>query len=133
MKTKEIEIGNLLFGNSRGEYPFPDRKLVNSPEWVSLCKKAGICNCYGTPEVDDGRDFYGFDNDVFTIRPYYWGEDPEKAALPNFLYKPTGLVIKWYKYAFRDSYMNQNLTAKQLREIFKKCKQSISKNQKKRG
>lgn len=123
-----MELGNLIFGNSRGKYEFPERNLVNSPEWEDLCKAAEVCNCYGSPEVE--RDFYGFDNEVFTIRPYYWGEDESIAALPNFHFKPTNFTIDWYKYAFRDSYMNQDLTTEQILEIFNKCIESIIRGEK---
>ena len=29
----DFELGNLIFGNSRGIYNFPDRDLVDSSEW----------------------------------------------------------------------------------------------------
>jgi len=108
-----MELGNMFFGNSRGEFEFPDRQLVESKEWKKLAK------------VD--LEFDGFDNEVFTIRPYYWGDDEKEEALPNFIYKPTGFEIKWYKYAFRDSYMNQELSKAQIIDIFKKCGDSIQK------
>ncbi len=82
-----------------------------------LYVKSKISILYGDPEVS--RDFDGFDNEVFTVRPYCWDDDKEKAELPNFVYKPTGFEIKWYKYAFRDSYMNQNLAPLQILDIFK--------------
>lgn len=115
-----MELGNLLFGHSRGEYVFPDRNLVNCREWNTLLEVARL-DFYGVS--DDGN--YGFDNDTFTIRPYYWGEDEEEADKPNFLYKPTGFEIRWYKYPFRDSYMNQNLTNKEIKKIFRNCIVSI--------
>ena len=31
-----MEIGNYLFGNSRGNFPFPDRDIANSKEWTNL-------------------------------------------------------------------------------------------------
>ena len=31
-----MELGNMLFGNSRGEYAFPDRNLVECDEWQQL-------------------------------------------------------------------------------------------------
>jgi hypothetical protein len=122
-KVKIMELGNMFFGNSRGLFEFPDRDIVNSNEWETLCKKAQVDVGYGAPEVE--REFYGFDNDVFTIRPYYWGEDEAEEELPNFVYKPIGFEIEWYKYAFRDSYMNFDLSKKQILEIFKKCAKSI--------
>lgn len=218
-----MELGNLIFGNSRGEYPFPDRNIVNSKEWKELCKRANVDIVYGY-SLEYNNDFNGFDNEVFTIRPYYWGEctcgfeekeeewlqnhkhkdycyqslvekeliekgwqydkynfflSPPKnlldealeikdnirkkyckmlglpytgraahctcdykeeynkwreendhseqclLVLPNFHYKPTNFKIEWYKYAFRDSYMNQNLTKEEILEIFAKCAESI--------
>lgn len=32
----DFELGNLMFGNSRGVYNFPDRDLVDSSEWNEL-------------------------------------------------------------------------------------------------
>ncbi len=76
-----MELGNLLFGNSRGAFKFPDRRLANSSEWEALCKKAKISIFYGDPEVS--RDFYGFDNEVFTVRPYCWDDDEERQNCPT--------------------------------------------------
>jgi hypothetical protein len=106
------------------DYAFPDRQIVNSDEWNELCEKTNIDSCYGYP-LDEKREFYGFDNEMFTIRPYYWGEDEAIKELPNFLYKPTGFEIEWYKYAFRASYMNQDLSKEQILDIFKECIKSI--------
>lgn len=42
-----MELGNLLFGNSRGKYKFPNRDLVNSKEWEILREKAQLSfYCY---------------------------------------------------------------------------------------
>lgn len=51
---------------------------------------------------------------VFTIRPYYWGDDDKIAALPNLVCN--NIQINWYKYFDRDSYCNIDITP----EIFKK-------------
>lgn len=67
---------------------------------------------------------YGFGNDVFEIRPYYWGEGDE-ADLPNFVYKPTKLEIRWYKYPMRDAYSSQYITPNNLELICKKCLESV--------
>jgi len=106
------------------EYLFPDRDIVNSDEWENLCEKINVDVCYGYP-LDSDYDFYGFDNEIFTIRPYYWGEDDEIENLPNFLYKPTGFEIEWYKYAFRAASMNQDLNEQQIRNIFIECAKSL--------
>ena len=38
----DIELGNLMFGHSRGEYKFPDRGLADCDEWVALCAVLGV-------------------------------------------------------------------------------------------
>lgn len=43
---------------------------------------------------------------------------------PNFLYKPTGFKIMWYKYPLRDSYMNQNISLDEFKEILEHCVKS---------
>jgi hypothetical protein len=45
---------------------------------------------------------------------------------PNFLFKPTGFSIKWYKYPLRDSYMNQNITLDEFKKIISVCIESCN-------
>src|SRR3990172_1059388 len=45
---------------------------------------------------------------------------------PNFLYKPNGFSIQWYKYPLRDSYMSQNITLDDFRKIVSKCVESCA-------
>lgn len=45
---------------------------------------------------------------------------------PNFLYKPTGFCINWYKYPFRDSYMSPGVSAKEWRKIIRHCIESCA-------
>ena len=47
---------------------------------------------------------------------------------PNFLHKPSGFSIQWYKYPFRDSYMNQPISLEQFREIITDCIASLRVN-----
>ncbi|GIQ64898.1 hypothetical protein PACILC2_34660 [Paenibacillus cisolokensis] len=97
-------------------------------------------NCYGNPiddkdetlrslernvEGSEGGTFYCYENDTFRIMPYYWGDDEEISEMPNFVYKPTGYRLKWYKYALRDSYANQDVTYVQLDEMLRKCRESL--------
>jgi len=44
---------------------------------------------------------------------------------PNFLYKPTGFSISWYKYPLRDSYMNHKISVVEFSEIIDKCIDSL--------
>ena len=112
-----MEIGNLLFGNSRGEHEV-DRGFYEQafmPLWASSVFFSD-----------------GFENDVFVVRPYSWAEclcDGAcacVAGLPNFEHKSTGFSVSWYKYPFRDSYSNKVITEEELRSIVRSCVASIS-------
>lgn len=111
---ENMELGNLMFGNSRGQYAVEPREDYQEP-FARFIDTLGL----DYHAMDDHGN--GVDNDVFTIRPYYWGEDEEIAALPNFVYKPTGLEIRWYKYPMRDAYSNQDVSAENFKAILKDC------------
>ena len=74
-------------------------------------------------------------NDVFEMRPYCWcdatwEEDPDHphahGCPPNFLYKPTGMAITWYKHANRGATSNKQYPgARTWFEIIKHCIGSI--------
>jgi hypothetical protein len=73
-----------------------------------------------------GEDYV---NDVFEMRSYCWcyGEgDHENGCPPNFLYKPTGLVITWYKHAGRSATSNKRYPgARTWAEMISHCIKSI--------
>ena len=208
MIDDEMELGNMIFGNSRGEYPL-ERGIGFEEELYRLFE---ACN----PKRDNSWREYGFDfdNDTFTIFPYYWGDcecgydeaeykwseenhhrdncyqiefqkishyerikdhdywlskyikplfqkynlptDTENwwhgcvmvctcdfeqrwqeflsdhdhskdcgLVKPNFLYKPTGFEIQWYKYPLRDSYTNQEITLPEFSKIIDACIASL--------
>lgn len=95
--VESYELGNLLFGHSRGNYQV-DRKYQE--RFCEVLEKAGY-DSYGCSESGDNL----YPN--FTVRPYWWGDDDaEEATLPNFECKELGLEIAWYKYPLRDSYSN---------------------------
>lgn len=92
-----MELGNLIFGNSRGNYPI-DRDLVNSEEWIRLVHKllqVEDYHCcindyyqdYSTEDLEYKKrtnkltpnEYGGFslilNNEIiFEIFPYWWGE-----------------------------------------------------------
>ena len=113
----DMELGNIIFGHSRGEYWIEDREAFQEPFFEFLyeigCDGHGCSKTRGEVETE---------TDKYIIRPYYWGEDDDIAALPNFVYKPTGLEIRWYKYPMRDAYSNQDITAEQFKEILEDCR-----------
>jgi len=65
-----------------------------------------------------------FENDVFSYRPYYWGDDEEKMDLPNFEHKPSGFKLWWYKYPLRGNYCNMKITTEQFASILYDCLES---------
>lgn len=61
-----------------------------------------------------------------------FGGDPERGHLPgclitkpNFLYKPTGFEIMWYKYPLRDSYMSKKISLGEFKKIIDLCVASV--------
>ena len=59
---------------------------------------------------DDPKRHYVIDTPLFTLRPFYWGDDDDVYALPNFVYKPWDYQIEWYKYPMRDAYGNFHIS-----------------------
>lgn len=100
------------------------------PEWtvlLDLCDSDPTGSCCGPVRANG---YGGFENSVFMLSPYYWGmsddEDREvRSELPNFLFKPTGFEMRWYKYAFRDCRVNRPLTVEQMRRMWRICIQSV--------
>lgn len=45
---------------------------------------------------------------------------------PNFLHKPSGFQVSWYKYPFRDSYMSEDLSVKEFAKIIDSCIESLA-------
>lgn len=99
--------------------------MVDSKEWQNILNITSS-DFYGHTDFCQ-NDRGGFENEIFSINPYWWGEDNEKEEnKANFIYKPTDFKIKWYKYPFRDSYMNQNLNIEQIKSIWRKCHESVN-------
>lgn len=136
---RELEIGNLLFGNSRGEYPIPRGEW--QAEFWKFLEECGF-DSYGNIEKEtleanlktiysdvNNKDYeehtHYFENDIFKLMPYYWGDADNICAMPNFIYKPCGFELSWYKYPLRDAWSNQNITLEEFKEILNKCKQSL--------
>ena len=130
-----MEWGNLLFGHSRGEYKINRDLFTDS---FMDCLDACGFDSYGHVKYDRLEQyiatvydettedhFHYFENNTFILMPYYWGESEKIKQMPNFVYKPTGYEIKWYKYPLRDSYANQKLTKKEFDSIMKACMDSL--------
>jgi hypothetical protein len=60
---------------------------------------------------------------------YPGGHKPEcDLERPNFLFKPTGLRIEWYKYPLRDAYSNQEITVDEFKKNIAQCIKSLGKD-----
>jgi hypothetical protein len=74
-----------------------------------------------------GENGYGidFENDVFMMHPYCWCEKYDcpwcAESRENFLYKPTGFKMHWYKYIGRD----EETDGKLPKDWFENCVRSI--------
>ena len=126
---KNIETGNLLFGHSRGSY-LVERDDRQEIFWKFLEKNGFDSYGYYTKDpsiINDSKDNVSFKNDVFCIRPYYWGDDESIYSLPNFEYYPSNLTISWYKYPFRDSYSNRTFSYVEFFDILKHCSENMKK------
>lgn len=119
-----MELGNLIFGNSRGKYP------VERDQWErrfgEFLDNLG-CDGYGYYYSPDANEREGITTDKFIIRPYYWGESDAEAEKPNFEYLPTGYKLDWYKYPLRDAYANQDITYEEFDEMLKDCERFMVK------
>lgn len=119
MSTETLELGNLLFGHSRGNFYIEDRR-----GWEKIFSKLLDelnMECHAEP----------FENETFIIRPYYWGEDEKIMALPNFEFKPNNFTMSWYKYALRDAYCSHDITKEEFKTIIEGCINSLKGAQKK--
>lgn len=127
-----MELGNLIFGNSRGKFEVPrgisEDDFIIQEMFIEFMYEIGL-DGYGYIENDKLKEYKtergGFENNIFVINPYYWGEDESITEEPNFIFKPTGLEIDWYKYPLRDSYSNKEFNLKEFKDVMKKCKESV--------
>lgn len=119
-----MELGNLIFGHSRGEHPIPRHEGFET-EIARLLE--------GTfPDEDPWTRSYGvhFKNDVWECHPYCWCEREEcpqcgTGEQANFKHFASGLEIRWYKYPLRDAYSNQKLTVPNLAKVVDDCLRSL--------
>lgn len=140
-----MELGNMIFGHSRGSFPIEREFWENNVMvmWGALLN-AIPCDHYGHYEgkVEGYRTkLGGFTCDLFEVNPYYWGEcdcDAEEndwdydyhkpncsLCIPNFIYRSVdegeALEIRWYKHPFRDSYANREIAPDEFACILKEC------------
>ncbi len=111
------ELGQFVFGNPTGRFDFdamPDSYVVEEMLRLIAYRAAG-----------NDSDAGDFENAVFVMRPYYWGDDEAEAAKPNFLHKASGLEIRWYKYIGRGMTVNRHVCPDCFQDIFAECMNSL--------
>ena len=135
-----MELGNAIFGHSRGNFEIDREKYqtvfndflesLGFDTYGNQVANSELLAKYldydrGQEEGQDVRGGLKFENEIFIVRPYYWGDYECFYHLPNFVHKPTGLSIQWYKYSLRDSYSNQQFDPDTLTSVMKSCKDSL--------
>jgi len=111
-----MELGNAVFGNSRGEYPVSRKEF--QPDMFRLLYV--LCPENGGYGID-------FENDVFSIFPYWWGEctcgwefiDDGHGTAYRLKHHPD-----CYQYEYKDVYdqskLDHILLEKHLKPVYEK-------------
>lgn len=134
----KLELGQMLLSNT----PIQSYESYWATDGLNMIaeviaelrgKQHGTYGWDGLLTSNSGAEDYV--NDVFEMRSYCWcdatwEEDPEHphahGCPPNFLYKPTGMIITWYKHANRGATSNKQYPgARTWFEIIKHCIGSI--------
>ena len=134
----KLELGQMLLSNT----PIQSYESYWATDGLNMIaeviaelrgKQHGTYGWDGLLTSNSGAEDYI--NDVFEMRSYCWcdatwEEDPEHphahGCPPNFLYKPTGMIITWYKHANRGATSNKQYPgARTWFEIIKHCIGSV--------
>jgi len=115
------EYGDDLFENDK-KYEIT-KKLYQKRGWDTKSKK-WYYGCLSSCDCDYNERYQRWLNSI----SYPEGHKKDCLLLkPNFLYKPTGLKIQWYKYPLRDSYSNQEIKLGDFKKIIDECINSVIK------
>jgi hypothetical protein len=120
LKVKDLELGQIMFGNPVGEY--------ECPEYV----EALLSHIF--EEID--RVYWNIHQETWEeestpgipgikVRPYCWDEDSKEASKPNFKFE--SVEIRWYKHRGRGMTVNVNKSYKQWIDWFDRCLKVIRK------
>lgn len=123
-----MELGNLLFGHSRGAFRV-DRASLACDLLNTLLSELGF-DSYGRVDESVARRLDAADawpdgltptdrgvditdesgRLLLRTRAYWWGDDEDpQAGLANLECPPLGFALSWYKYRMRDAYSSQPL------------------------
>jgi hypothetical protein len=129
------EIGQILLTNTETlahEANWATNGLQAIAEVISE-HRGYVEDKYGHgPLLTSNEGDHEFDNKVFTMRTYCWCdgaiEGHEYACPPNFIYKPSGFTVTWYKHAGRGITSNiEWMPALKWHRIVNRCIESVGK------
>ena len=108
----EPELGQVLWGQKWEslEPPLPVEC------WLEILKSI----------VGEDDGWYDVENEVFSMHPYWWGDDDDpRANRPNF--KCGDVEIYWYKHICRGMSTNTKMSDMEWHKMFAKCVQKAIK------
>ena len=113
---------------SFGTFPVPQNSDYQR-DFLEFLTRSGF-DVYGHIDNEKLWEFWSdddfcFENDTFILRPYYWGDRDDIPGLPNFVYKPESLEIRWYKYPFRGAFANKKVSEEEFQDILAECEKSL--------
>jgi len=120
-ETPEPGVKILTFAPKEDEREAHEKsRQLDDELYEKLCAEYGLpahgcaihCTCGVDNEYDKWREAHDHDPQCPLVKS-------------NFLHKPTGFSISWYKYPLRDSYMSEQLTVRQFAAIVDKCVESL--------
>lgn len=106
----------------RIHYPVADDTMLDqSPEWKMLrmlmrIDRRGLCD-----DPDHENDEGGFEDDVVTTRAGFDSLGP-----PNFVFKPSGYCMSWFRHAWRVAFQSENLSMGEIRKVMRLCIEHIA-------
>lgn len=125
MKTGNTKVKHLV--NREWEKPFSEALSEMGFDSYGQVWEPCLAKFMSELKCKDGS-YQKFENDVFVLMPYYWGDDQKISELPNFLFKSTGFEMSWYKYPLRSSQMNQEVSHEEFIKMLEKCTESVKIN-----
>ncbi len=113
-KIKDLELGQIMYGNPVGEY-------VCKEEVAALLNYIfeELERVYWNIHQKEFQEHYGTGMKKLVVRSYYWGEDEEGKAKPNFSFN--GVEFRWYKHRGRSMTINVEISKVKWVKWFKKC------------
>lgn len=119
------ELGQMLHGNPTGNY--------GTTEWVNALISALLVEIERVYWNNNQKEWEasedpGLNGVVF--RPYYWGDDPHEAELPNLKFIFSDQEIRWYKHPGRGMSCTLLWTPEEWIEWFNLGLQAIRLNEK---